>query len=290
LSGCWPKDKSTGQIIDNESDPRFDRHVNKLRGMQDTTFLGFEVVTGTWKFRVEHFSRYGLLDDSDEDEEPGPQDKSDKSDQSEPDQEDDQEIGQDTFMKQEGAWELVAESETEDSNQSQSEDSNQSQEEYETETGSDAMSELESITDAETENESEMEVVPISTPIGSLMTTDELMKTAHSVQTIKATLFPPTSPSKLFKPKSVATFEYHPEIEEQNRQDILPRSTFGTSIGMATKYVKTHSMKIQSIVPGILPMNESQIARKTNLYVDASHYMSRSFRCGFTVDSVIKLK
>jgi nuclear pore complex protein Nup98-Nup96 len=55
LRGCWPKDKATGVIIDNENDPRFDKHIRKLKAMPDTVFLGFEVITGTWKFRVEHF-------------------------------------------------------------------------------------------------------------------------------------------------------------------------------------------------------------------------------------------
>jgi hypothetical protein len=44
--------------------------MRKLEKMPDTRWLGFHNPTGTWRFRVEHFSRYGLLDDdSDENDE-----------------------------------------------------------------------------------------------------------------------------------------------------------------------------------------------------------------------------
>ena len=68
LIGVFPRNKKTGEIIDNDTDPLFHKHLKKLKTMPDTKFLGFEVVSGTWKFRVEHFSRYGLLEsDSDSD-------------------------------------------------------------------------------------------------------------------------------------------------------------------------------------------------------------------------------
>ena len=70
LLNCWPVDKATRQPITDESDPRHDRHMKKLENMPETKWLGFHNPTGTWRFRVEHFSRYGLLDDE-EDEEAG---------------------------------------------------------------------------------------------------------------------------------------------------------------------------------------------------------------------------
>ncbi|KAJ3105705.1 hypothetical protein HDU97_007682 [Phlyctochytrium planicorne] len=70
LERCWAIDKKTGKIIDDETDPQFDKHFRKLESIPDTKFIGFNYLTGCWRFRVEHFSRYGLEDD-DSDEEGG---------------------------------------------------------------------------------------------------------------------------------------------------------------------------------------------------------------------------
>ncbi|KAI3656306.1 hypothetical protein MP638_000158 [Amoeboaphelidium occidentale] len=40
-----------------------------MKSLKDTSFISFDTKTGTWKFSVEHFSRYGLLDDDDDEEE-----------------------------------------------------------------------------------------------------------------------------------------------------------------------------------------------------------------------------
>ncbi|KAJ3068817.1 hypothetical protein HDU98_008055 [Podochytrium sp. JEL0797] len=69
LDRCWVLDKATGMIVDDEMDPRFDRHFKKLERMEGTKMIGFNRATGTWRFRVEHFSRYGLDDESDDEEE-----------------------------------------------------------------------------------------------------------------------------------------------------------------------------------------------------------------------------
>jgi hypothetical protein len=68
LVGCWAKDKRTGKIINDTTSPRFDKHIEKLRNMPETTFMGFHVPSGAWKFRVEHFSIYGLASDDESDE------------------------------------------------------------------------------------------------------------------------------------------------------------------------------------------------------------------------------
>jgi nuclear pore complex protein Nup98-Nup96 len=67
LHRCWPIDKATREYITDEKDVRHDRHMRKLAEMSDTTFIGFNQMTGTWKFRVEHFSKYGLVDDDEDD-------------------------------------------------------------------------------------------------------------------------------------------------------------------------------------------------------------------------------
>jgi nuclear pore complex protein Nup98-Nup96 len=56
-------DKSTREPILDPADPRVDAFITKLETMPETSFIGFNSNTGAWKFRVEHFSRYGLDDD-----------------------------------------------------------------------------------------------------------------------------------------------------------------------------------------------------------------------------------
>ncbi|KAI9350157.1 nuclear protein 96-domain-containing protein [Obelidium mucronatum] len=66
LERCWVVDKSTGRIIDDDTDPRFDRHFKRLESIEGTKMIGFNKSTGTWRFRVDHFSKYGLEDDDDD--------------------------------------------------------------------------------------------------------------------------------------------------------------------------------------------------------------------------------
>ncbi|KAJ2100999.1 hypothetical protein IW146_009432, partial [Coemansia sp. RSA 922] len=69
LEHCWPVDRATGEAITNMDDPRVRKHIKRLRNIEETEFLTFS--EGTWNFRVQHFSRYGLDDNeasSDEEE------------------------------------------------------------------------------------------------------------------------------------------------------------------------------------------------------------------------------
>ncbi|KAJ3408557.1 hypothetical protein HDU80_005274 [Chytriomyces hyalinus] len=69
LERCWPVDKRSGEIITDETDPRFDRHFKKLEGIEGTKLLGYNKTSGTWRFKVDHFSKYALDDDEDDEEE-----------------------------------------------------------------------------------------------------------------------------------------------------------------------------------------------------------------------------
>ncbi|KAL0018702.1 hypothetical protein WJX79_002745 [Trebouxia sp. C0005] len=63
------KRDANGTIIRQGQD--FQKFVHKLKLMssrQGTEFVSYDEERGIWKFRVEHFSRYGLLDSDDEDE------------------------------------------------------------------------------------------------------------------------------------------------------------------------------------------------------------------------------
>ncbi|KAJ3223087.1 hypothetical protein HDU81_009433 [Chytriomyces hyalinus] len=73
LERCWPVDKRSGEIITDETDPRFDRHFKKLEGIEGTKLLGYNKTSGTWRFKVDHFSKYALDDDEDDEEEAGAQ-------------------------------------------------------------------------------------------------------------------------------------------------------------------------------------------------------------------------
>ncbi|KAG8907639.1 hypothetical protein FRB99_003101 [Tulasnella sp. 403] len=68
LLGCWPMDKSTQRPITDANHPKSLAHVKKLKAIPDTNFEKYDAETGAWTFVVPHFTRYGL-DDEDESEE-----------------------------------------------------------------------------------------------------------------------------------------------------------------------------------------------------------------------------
>lgn len=48
---------------------RFARKLKKVTAEQGARFVSYDAPSGTWKFEVEHFSKYGLLDSDEEEEE-----------------------------------------------------------------------------------------------------------------------------------------------------------------------------------------------------------------------------
>jgi nuclear pore complex protein Nup98-Nup96 len=46
-----------------------DAHIRRLKKVPDTEFVDFDADAGVWTFKVQHFSKYGLVDSDDEDEE-----------------------------------------------------------------------------------------------------------------------------------------------------------------------------------------------------------------------------
>ncbi|KAF9947368.1 hypothetical protein BGZ65_008864, partial [Modicella reniformis] len=64
LEGCWPTDRTTREPVRfDRSSPQYAQHVKRLKRQTDTTFMDFDTDHGTWTFRVEHFSQYGLTDE-----------------------------------------------------------------------------------------------------------------------------------------------------------------------------------------------------------------------------------
>lgn len=68
LDGCWARDKSTKAPVKDPNQPRYKQHLAKLKA-RDETFVDFEPKSGTWRFKVQHFSRYALDDDDDDEDE-----------------------------------------------------------------------------------------------------------------------------------------------------------------------------------------------------------------------------
>ncbi|PWN50551.1 hypothetical protein IE53DRAFT_362282 [Violaceomyces palustris] len=73
LEQCWPLDRATREPLKDPNHPRVKQHINKLKNKAETEFVDYDPETGTWTFKVKHFSRYGL-DDSDEEDEEDDQD------------------------------------------------------------------------------------------------------------------------------------------------------------------------------------------------------------------------
>ncbi|KAL7951641.1 nuclear protein 96 domain-containing protein [Trichoderma barbatum] len=64
LEQSWPRGGRDKRVA---SDPkRFNKHIERLKRIVDTTFENYDVDTGVWTFSVEHFTTYGLDDSDDE--------------------------------------------------------------------------------------------------------------------------------------------------------------------------------------------------------------------------------
>lgn len=60
LENSWPRQKDRKTPSHEKSGPRFNRHVDRLRKVGDTEFVRYEKDTGTWVFKVPHFTTYAL--------------------------------------------------------------------------------------------------------------------------------------------------------------------------------------------------------------------------------------
>jgi nuclear pore complex protein Nup98-Nup96 len=70
LENSWPRNRKTNAPSSATSGPLFEKHIKRLRNTTNTEFVGYDVQSGVWTFRVPHFTRYGL-DYDDDDEESG---------------------------------------------------------------------------------------------------------------------------------------------------------------------------------------------------------------------------
>ncbi|KAE8133421.1 nuclear protein 96-domain-containing protein [Aspergillus pseudotamarii] len=69
IENSWPRGRDKKSPSPLTSGPLFEKHVDRLRKVHNTEFIDYETETGTWVFKVPHYTTYGLDYDSDDDDE-----------------------------------------------------------------------------------------------------------------------------------------------------------------------------------------------------------------------------
>ncbi|KAF2204579.1 hypothetical protein GQ43DRAFT_468968 [Delitschia confertaspora ATCC 74209] len=71
LENSWPRASKRGSKANPSASAglSYQKHIERLKRVQGTTFEAYNSETGEWSFTVEHFSSYGLDDDDDDDDE-----------------------------------------------------------------------------------------------------------------------------------------------------------------------------------------------------------------------------
>ncbi|EON66844.1 hypothetical protein W97_06246 [Coniosporium apollinis CBS 100218] len=67
LENSFPRSGAGTLPVHENKGPRYEKHIRRLKKVQDTEFVNYDDHTGIWTFRVEHFSRYGLDYDAEDD-------------------------------------------------------------------------------------------------------------------------------------------------------------------------------------------------------------------------------
>ncbi|CAI7637015.1 unnamed protein product [Penicillium discolor] len=68
IENSWPRGRDKKSNSPVTSGPLFDKHIDRLQKVGDTEFVNYETETGTWVFKVAHFTTYGLDYDEEEGE------------------------------------------------------------------------------------------------------------------------------------------------------------------------------------------------------------------------------
>lgn len=64
LENSWPRNK--GQLSSETSGRHYEQHMKRLKKMEGTEFISYDSAHGIWKFRVPHYTTYGLDYDDDD--------------------------------------------------------------------------------------------------------------------------------------------------------------------------------------------------------------------------------
>ena len=65
LENSWPRQRDKKSPLHDRGGTRFNKHVERLRRVTGTEFVAYEKETGTWIFKVPHFTTYGFDYDDD---------------------------------------------------------------------------------------------------------------------------------------------------------------------------------------------------------------------------------
>ncbi|KAL4908180.1 nuclear protein 96-domain-containing protein [Aspergillus multicolor] len=66
IENSWPRGRDKKNLSSTTSGPLFEKHVDRLMKVHNTEFVNYETETGTWIFRVAHYTTYGLDYDDEE--------------------------------------------------------------------------------------------------------------------------------------------------------------------------------------------------------------------------------
>jgi nuclear pore complex protein Nup98-Nup96 len=66
LQNSWPRAKGGRLPVHERLGTRHDKHVVRLKRIQDTEFVNYNSQTGEWTFKVQHYTTYGLDYDDDD--------------------------------------------------------------------------------------------------------------------------------------------------------------------------------------------------------------------------------
>ncbi|KEQ62662.1 uncharacterized protein M437DRAFT_48873 [Aureobasidium melanogenum CBS 110374] len=69
LENSWPRAQAGRLPVHERKGQRYEKHIERLKRVQDTEFISYDPETGIWVFRVPHFTTYGLDDDDESDDE-----------------------------------------------------------------------------------------------------------------------------------------------------------------------------------------------------------------------------
>ena len=69
LWGMYPNPKRVVNLSPEEAVSNFEAKLIKQYGKTNITFIHYDPQIGEWKFKVDHFSKYGLDSDTDDEEE-----------------------------------------------------------------------------------------------------------------------------------------------------------------------------------------------------------------------------
>jgi nuclear pore complex protein Nup98-Nup96 len=69
LENSWPRAQAGRLPVHERKGQRYEKHIERLKRVQDTEFISYDPESGIWVFRVLHFTTYGLDDDDESDDE-----------------------------------------------------------------------------------------------------------------------------------------------------------------------------------------------------------------------------